>query len=78
MPQIPLAKKLKDCGVFGVSCDEFHNYACDNRAQWVEQGEDVVRRLIESVENDERIQRICREYQSKEGGQVLVQTKEAK
>lgn len=24
---IPLAKKLKDCGVFGVSSDEFLNYA---------------------------------------------------
>ena len=24
---IPLAKKLKECGVFGVSSDEFLNYA---------------------------------------------------
>lgn len=28
---IPLAKKLKDCGVFGVSSDEYLNYAERNR-----------------------------------------------
>ena len=28
---IPLAKKLKDCGVFGVSSDEYLNYAEKNR-----------------------------------------------
>jgi 3'5'-cyclic nucleotide phosphodiesterase len=28
---IPLAKKLKDCGVFGVSSDEYLNYAMKNR-----------------------------------------------
>ena len=27
---IPLAKKLKDCGVFGVSSDEYLNYAEKN------------------------------------------------
>lgn len=29
---IPLAKKLKDCNVFGVSSDEYLNYALQNRA----------------------------------------------
>lgn len=28
---IPLAKKLKECGVFGVSSDEYLNYALNNR-----------------------------------------------
>jgi len=28
---IPLAKKLKDCGVFGVASDEYLNYALSNR-----------------------------------------------
>jgi len=28
---IPLAKKLKECGVFGVSSDEYLNYATKNR-----------------------------------------------
>ena len=31
---IPLAKKLKDCGVFGVSSDEYLNYALANRREW--------------------------------------------
>jgi len=43
---IPLAKKLKDCGVFGVSSDEYLNYALQNRAEWEERGEEVVAGLI--------------------------------
>lgn len=31
---IPLAKKLADCGVFGVSSDEYLNYAVKNRNEW--------------------------------------------
>ena len=32
---IPLAKKLDSCGVFGVSSDEYMNYAKANRDEWV-------------------------------------------
>ena len=39
---IPLAKKLRDCGVFGVSSDEFLNYALLNRAEWEKKGEGIV------------------------------------
>jgi len=39
---IPLAKKLKECGVFGVSCDEYLNYAETNRREWELRGEEVV------------------------------------
>jgi hypothetical protein len=39
---IPLAKKLKNCGVFGVSSDEYLNYALSNRKEWELQGQDVV------------------------------------
>eukprot|EP00934_Nitzschia_sp_Nitz4_P000129 Nitzschia sp. Nitz4//scaffold16_size188269//96486//104413//NITZ4_001795-RA/size188269-snap-gene-0.143-mRNA-1//-1//CDS//3329538529//129//frame0 len=39
---IPLAKKLSDCGVFGVSSDEYLNYAMKNREEWEHKGEDVV------------------------------------
>lgn len=46
---IPLAKKLRDCGVFGVSCDEYLSYAIENRAEWEKNGEEVVKELIESV-----------------------------
>jgi hypothetical protein len=39
---IPLAKKLKECGVFGVSSDEYLTYAENNRKQWEDMGEEVV------------------------------------
>jgi hypothetical protein len=39
---IPLANKLKECGVFGVSSDEYLNYALENRREWANKGEDVV------------------------------------
>jgi hypothetical protein len=42
---IPLAKKLKDCGVFGVSSDEYLNYAMENRSEWATKGEEVVKKL---------------------------------
>ena len=43
---IPLAKKLKDCGVFGVSSDEYLNYAERNRKEWEERGEEVVQEML--------------------------------
>ena len=42
---IPLAKKLKDCNVFGVSSDECLNYALENRAEWQERGQEIVREM---------------------------------
>lgn len=39
---IPLAKKLKDCRVFGVSSEECLKYAEENRALWESQGEKIV------------------------------------
>jgi hypothetical protein len=47
---IPLAKKLDDCGVFGVSSDEYLNYAKGNREEWVREGENIVRELVEKFE----------------------------
>ena len=44
---IPLAKKLKECGVFGVSSDEYLNYALENRQEWEAKGEGIVKSLIE-------------------------------
>ena len=46
---LPLAKKLKDCGVFGVSSDEYLNYALNNRKQWEGSGRQVVEEMVESV-----------------------------
>lgn len=39
---IPLAKKLKTCGVFGVSFDELLDYAMENRAEWAAKGKHIV------------------------------------
>ena len=46
---IPLAKKLKDCGVFGVSSDEYLNYAQKNRQEWERRGQDVVASMVEKL-----------------------------
>jgi hypothetical protein len=39
---IPLAKKLKDCGVFGTSSDEYLHYAMENRMEWEQKGQAIV------------------------------------
>ncbi|GKY99152.1 hypothetical protein MPSEU_000870700 [Mayamaea pseudoterrestris] len=49
---IPLAKKLKDCGVFGVSSDEYLNYAIRNRKEWEARGEEVVQEMVEKVHKE--------------------------
>jgi hypothetical protein len=49
---IPLAKKLKDCGVFGVSSDEYLNYAQRNRKEWEERGKEVVQEMVEKVKKE--------------------------
>lgn len=48
--QIPLAKKLKECGVFGVSSDEYLQYAIKNRNEWETKGQEVVEQMVESIE----------------------------
>ena len=50
---IPLAKKLKDCGVFGKSSDEYLNYAVQNRAEWEAHGREMVAQMIEKVKAEE-------------------------
>jgi len=46
---IPLAKKLQDCQVFGVSGDEYLNYAVSNRSEWEAKGREIVQEMVESV-----------------------------
>jgi hypothetical protein len=48
--KIPLAKKLQECGVFGVSSDEYLNYAMQNRAEWAARGEELLQRMSEELE----------------------------
>jgi 3'5'-cyclic nucleotide phosphodiesterase len=50
---IPLAKKLKDCGVFGVSSDEYLNYAVKNREEWEAKGRQIVEEMHQRAQNRE-------------------------
>jgi hypothetical protein len=50
---IPLAKKLKECGVFGVSSDEYLNYAMENRREWAAKGEEAVQRMAQKYASKE-------------------------
>ncbi|ACI65757.1 predicted protein [Phaeodactylum tricornutum CCAP 1055/1] len=38
---VPLAKKLEECGVFGVSSEEYLNYALRNRQKWSDKGQQM-------------------------------------
>jgi hypothetical protein len=44
---IPLAMKLKTCGVFGVSSDEYLNYAKNNRSEWERKGQRAIERYMQ-------------------------------
>ena len=46
---IPLALKLKNCGVFGVSSDEYLNYAQLNRREWEAKGTEIVAEMVEAL-----------------------------
>ena len=46
---IPLAKKLNECGVFGVSSNEYLNYAEQNRREWELRGQEIVAGMLEHV-----------------------------
>ena len=53
---IPLAKKLKECGVFGVSSNEYLDYALANRREWEARGEEVVQGYIANYARQEKKQ----------------------
>jgi class 3 adenylate cyclase len=42
---IPLARNLEACGVFGVSSEEYLNYALENRREWELKGRNIVEGL---------------------------------
>ena len=47
---IPLAKKIKQCAVFGVSSDEYLSYALANREEWEERGKEVVKDMVTKID----------------------------
>ena len=48
---IPLAKKLKECNVFGVSSDECLNYAMQNRTEWCDRGKEIVAEMVNALDS---------------------------
>jgi hypothetical protein len=48
---IPLAKKLKNCGVFGVSSEEYLNYALQNRREWEAKGQGIVEEMVQALQH---------------------------
>merc|ERR1711877_93899 len=46
---IPLARKLSECGVFGVSSDEYLNYAVMNRNEWEKKGKEAMIRYSKNT-----------------------------
>ena len=46
---IPLAKKLKECGAFGVSGSEYLQYAMSNRSEWQSRGKEIVEEMRKRV-----------------------------
>lgn len=50
---IPLASKMKDCKVFGVSCDEFLDFATDNRVEWASKGKAIVAEWAGEIRREE-------------------------
>lgn len=46
---IPLAKKLAECGVFGVSSEEYLDYAQRNRSEWEKKGLSVLAEYMEEA-----------------------------
>ena len=67
---IPLAKKLKECGVFGSAASEYLDYSLENRRRWEEEGHEIARRMI--MENDAIVAK-CKheESESHEDGGML-------
>ena len=50
---IPLARKMKECGVFGASCSEFLNFAVDNRIEWQSRGKEIVADMVTSYNQEQ-------------------------
>jgi len=49
---IPLAHKLEECGVFGVSSHEYLGFALENRTEWEMKGKSVVDEMLVCAQID--------------------------
>lgn len=48
---LPLAKRLSECGVFGVLSEEYSNYAIENRNEWALKGKEIVAEMAAKLKN---------------------------
>mmetsp|Transcript_41571 Transcript_41571/g.126014 ORF Transcript_41571/g.126014 Transcript_41571/m.126014 type:complete len:1447 (-) Transcript_41571:64-4404(-) len=48
---IPLASKLKECGVFGSAGEEYLGNAVRNREEWIDKGRKITARFEETIKN---------------------------
>ena len=73
---IPLAKKLKECGVFGVSSDEYLSYALQNRKEWEARGEGIVAEMVLAA-NRKRVAKsvfaVAQDSVDKEGHNIIAE-----
>jgi class 3 adenylate cyclase len=51
---IPLATKLKECGVFGSAGDEYLGNALRNKAEWIEKGQAIVAEFEAKIKQSKR------------------------
>jgi hypothetical protein len=65
---IPLAKKIGDCGIFGVSSDEFLKYAKANRKEWELKGKDIVAKLVEKHCSNDVVEKVVKKERQKRRG----------
>ena len=54
---LQLAKKLRECNVFGVSSDECLNYAMQNRMEWEAKGLEATASMLEAAQSNKAIRR---------------------
>ena len=43
---------MRECGVFGVSSNEYLDYAQANRQEWEKKGQEVVQKYLEKSKRD--------------------------
>ena len=65
---IPLAQKLKESGVFGVSCDEVLDYALDNRLEWEQKGNRIV---ADWLKEEKELEAANSSHESQTGSELM-------
>jgi len=50
---IPMARKLKECGAFGLFFDEYLDYAVQNREEWERKGKEIVAEMANKFDGTE-------------------------